>query len=233
MTKSLLFFSLILITACESEQGTDQYYRFKKQITPSGKYVIYDYARGGAAYSSNIGGTELFNINDKFEEGKGQKINGAISEWISDDTLLCYNFKSNLDQPKDTFPVKTELNRVGDFIVKTVYYGAANSGGRNSYDFDSVRTTKDLIFIRFLAGKKIKRTRVFPLGATTIKTKGDTIVQIDVETRLTKDMHFVYTNPNGTVSTGLPGIGTTDYEYKPSKIILKQGLNPKKIFWEE
>ena len=65
-------------------------------------------------------------------KAKGQKIEGAICEWISNDTLLAYSFKSHLDQPKDTFPVKTQLNKVGDFIVKTIVYGAANSGGLNS-----------------------------------------------------------------------------------------------------
>ena len=44
-------------------------------------------------------------------------------------------------------------------------------------------------------------------------------------------MDFVYKNPDGTFSTGLSGIGTTDYEYKPNKVILKQGLNKNKIFW--
>ena len=233
MTRFFFLLAFLIFSSCDSEQEAYKYYKFRKQITPSGKYVIYDYARYGAmAFSSDISGTELFNINDKFEEGKGQKINGALSEWISNDTLLTYNFKSNLDQPKDTFPVRTEYKKVGDFFVKTISYGAANFGGRNTYEFDSVRTTKDLIYIR-LADNKKRRTIEFPLGATTIKTKGDTIIHIEVATRLSKKMDFVYKNTDGTMSTGLPGIGTADYDLTPTKIILKQGLNSNKIFWEE
>lgn len=234
MTKIYYLFALLLITSCESEQETYKYNQFRKQITPSGKYVIYDYSRyGSMAFSSDIAGTELFDIKDKFEEGKGLKINGAISEWISDDTLLVFNFKSNQDQPKDTFPVKVEYEKVGDFNIKTIYYGAANFGGRNIYEFDSVRTSNDLIYLRLVGNKKRKRTITFPLGATTIKTKGDTIVHIEVATRLSKNMDFVYKNKDGSMTTGLPGIGTTDYDLTPTKTILKKGLNPNKIFWEE
>jgi len=235
MKKLYYLFSILLIVSCDnqSEKQLYNYYKFKRQLSPSGKFVIYDYARYGAmSFSSDISGTEVFDINDKFEEGKGQKINGAISEWITDDTLLVYSFKSNIDQPKDTFPVKTEHYKVGDFNIKLIYYGAANFGGRNSFEFDSVKIYNNSIWLRLVDNKKIKRTNSFPLGAVTIKTKEDTIIHIEVDNRLSKYMDFVYKNKDGSISTGLPGIGTTVYDFTPTKTILKQGLNTKKIFWE-
>ncbi|HEY0670250.1 MAG TPA: hypothetical protein VGD22_18860 [Sphingobacteriaceae bacterium] len=223
----------ILFCSCQGQAEKYEYYRFRKQITPSGKYVIYDYARyGPMAFSSDISGTELFKIDEKFIEGEGKKISGAISEWISNDTLLVYNFKSDLKQPKDTLPIKTEYIELGDFVVKTLFY-KSNSGGRAIYNFDSVATSSDSIFVRVLSSKKETQMLAFPLGATTIKTKSDSIVHIEIDGRLTKSMSFVYKNPDGTFTTGLPDIGTTWYDLTPTKNISPTGLTKRKLFWEE
>lgn len=229
----LSIFILLFIYACGNDQDEQhEYYKFSRQVTPSGQYVIYDYARyGPMAFSSDISGTELFRINEKFEERKGKEINGSISEWLANDTLLIYNFKSDLKQPKDTLPIKTEFNKLGDFTVKTVYY-KANSGGRAIYDFDSVAMTCDSIFIRTVSKNKESQILRFPLGATTIKSKSDSIVHIAIHTRLTKNMNFVYKNPDGTFTSGLPGVGTTWYDLTPTKRISPKGLNERKIFWE-
>lgn len=224
---------LFLLNSCEEGKEKYEYYKFRKQITPSGKYIIYDYARYGAmAFSSDISGTVVFKANEIFEEGKGQQIDGAICAWLSNDTLLVYNFKSNLEQPKDTFPIKIEIRKLGDFIVKTVFM-KANSGGRDSYDFDSIRITNNSIFIRIVENKKRKYFLKFPLGATTIKTKGDSITHIEVSTILNKNMDFVYKNTDGTFSTGLAEVGTTEYDLTPIKKISANGLYKRKIFWEE
>lgn len=224
---------VILFNSCTERAEKYDYYHFRKQITPSGKYVIYDYARyGSMAFSSDISGIEVFKINDNFVEGKGEKINGAISEWLSNDTLLVYDFKSDLKQPKDTLPIKIEYSKLGDFIVKTIYY-KSNSGTRGIYNFDSVSTTNDSIFINVISEKKEKQILSFPLGATTIKTKSDSITHIEVLTRLHKSMNFVYKNEDGTFSSGLPEIGTTWYDLTPTKKISLKGLNKRKIFWEE
>lgn len=225
---------IALITfACGNEQVEQyEYYKFSRQVTPSGQYAIYDYARyGPMAFSSDISGTELFKIDEKFKEGNGIAINGAISEWLSDDTLLVYNFKSDLNQPKDTLPIKTEFTNLGDFTIKTVYY-KANSGGRAIYDFDSVITTRDSIFIRTVSENNENQILGFPLGATTIKSKSDSIIHISIDTRLTKNMNFVYKNPDGTFTSGLPGVGTTWYDLTPTKRISAKGLNERKIFWD-
>ena len=145
--------------------------------------------------------------------------------------MLVYNFKSNLKQPKDTLPIKTELSKLGDFIIKTVYY-KSNSGGRAIYKFDSVATTSDSIFVRTVSDKKGKQILQFPLGATTITVNSDSIIHISVDTRLTKNMNFVYKNPDGTFTSGLPGVGTTWYDLTPAMKIPLKGLNEKKIFWE-
>ena len=202
-------------------------------MSPSGKYVIYDYARyGPMAFGSDITGTELFEIDQKFVEGEGEKISGAISEWISNDTLLVFNFKSDLKQPKDTLPIKTEYSRLGDFVVKTLFY-KSNSGGRDIYDFDSVATSSDSIFVRVLSNKKGKQILGFPLGATTVKIKSDSIIHIEIDGRLIKSMSFVYKNPDGTFTTGLPEVGTTWYDLTPTKNISSKGLAKRKLFWEE
>jgi hypothetical protein len=223
----------LFLTACGNEKVEQfEYYRFAKQVTPSGKYVIYDYARfGPMAFSSDILGTELFETNKDFKEGNGIKIEGAISEWLSNDTLLVYNFKSDLKQPKDTLPIKTEFKKLGDFTVKTVYY-KSNSGGRAINKFDSVAMTNDSIFIQTIQKENEKKIISFPLGGTTIKATSDSITHIEVNTRLTKNMSFVYKNSDGTFTSGLPGIGTTWYDLTPTKKINPKTLNEKKVFWE-
>ncbi|MCJ8166161.1 hypothetical protein MKJ04_15040 [Pontibacter sp. E15-1] len=222
-----LFIVALLFCSCEQNEKVE-YYRFGKQITPSGKYVIYDYAR----YDPDILGTEVFKVNEEFEEGEGVSIDGAISEWISDDTLLIYNFKSDLEQPKDTLPIDTKFEKVGDFIVETVYY-KSNSGSRAIYDFDSVATTNDSIIIRTVSSNGEQKILIFPLGATTIKIDSDSIKHITISTRLSKSMNFVYKNPDGSFTSGLPKVGTTWYDLTPIKKISPKGLNTKKIFWEE
>lgn len=230
----VLTITILILSSCSEQTDKYEYYRFGKQITPSGKYVIYDYARYGAmAFSSDISGTEVFKIDETFSEGKGEEINGAISEWISNDTLLVFNFKSNLDQPKDTLPTNIKYQKIGDFIVKTVSYGASNAGYRSISDFDSVSTTNDSIYIRLVKDNKKNETLRFPLGATTIKAKGDSIIHIAVDTRLNKNMNFVYKNKDGTFTSGLPEIGTTWYDLTPTKKVSPKGLNKRKIFWEE
>lgn len=93
----VILMSICIISACGGNNNDKyEYYRFSKQVTPSGKYVIYDYARyGSMAFSSDIGGTELFDIDAEFKERKGRKIDGAISEWLSEDTL--WSIISNLN----------------------------------------------------------------------------------------------------------------------------------------
>jgi hypothetical protein len=224
---------LLLLNSCNDKVEKYQYYKFRKQITPSGKYVIYNYARyGSMASSSDISSTELFSIDKKFEEGKGIKIQGEISQWLDNDTLLVYDFKSELNQPKDTLPIKTTYKNVGDFTVKSINY-KTNSGGTNRYTFDTVWTSSDKIYVRFNYSKKRKNTRSFPLGSVSIKAKNDSIEFIEIFGELSKDMNFTYKNADGTFSKNLPGIGTTYYEYKPTKKISAKNLSKKKIFWEE
>lgn len=222
-----LFIIALLLCSCEQNEEVE-YYRFGKQTTPSGKYVIYNFAR----YDPDISGTEVFKINEEFEEGEGASIDGAISEWISDDTLLVYNFKSDLEQPKDTLPIDTKFEKVGDFIVRTVYY-KSNSGSRAIYDFDSVATTNDSNIIRTVSSNGEQKILRFPLGATTIKAESDSIKHIAISTRLAKSMNFVYKNLDGSFTSGLPEVGTIWYDLTPMKNISPKGLNTRKVFWEE
>lgn len=222
----------LLFNSCAEDKEKFDYHQFRKQVTPSGKYIIYQYARhGGMSFSSDIEGTEVFKSNQLFEEGKGHRIEGEISQWLTNDTLIVYNTFPNQKQPKDTLPIKTEFSAVGDFIVKTVYY-TPNSFGRGIYTFDSVKTTDTSIIIRVLVNKNKKSFLSFPLGGVTIKTKNDSIFNITVAARLTKSMNFIYKNPDGTFTSGLPEIGTIWYELTPIKKIQYQQPLHYKIFWE-
>lgn len=212
-----VIFTVFLFYACSQKSEKHEYYKFSKQITPSGKYIIYDYARYGAAASnSDTYSTELFPIDKEFEEGKGKIIQGVISHWVNNDTLLVYDFKSGLLQPKDTLPIKTSYKNIGDFIVKSINY-KTNSGGTNRYTFDSVWTSNERIYVKFNSGKKKTNTRSFPLGSVSIKTTFDSIESIELFGELSKNMHFTFKNPDGTFSNNLPGISTTYYEYTPTK----------------
>lgn len=236
MKKFILILPILLVCfSCsdKKEQKAFEYYEFKKQITPSGKFAIYKYARYGAmAFSSDISGTEVIPITEEFKEGNGKSIDGTISHWINNDTLLVYDFKSELKQPKDTLPIKTTYEQAGDFTIKKINY-KTNSGGTNRYTFDSVWTKNDRIYVKFNYSDTKKNVRSFPLGAVYIRTKADTIQLVEIFGGLSKRMNFVYKNPDGTFQNNLPGIGTTFYEYKPTKRIFINDLNQKKIFYGE
>jgi hypothetical protein len=224
--------AMLLIGSCVGDYHREDYHTLRKQITPSGKFVIYDYVRSGPAFGSDFSGTNVLEIGDRFSERKGERIDGTISEWLSDDTLLVFSSKSVRSQPKDTFPETIKYSKAGDFVVKTVYY-TFNSSYRSISDFDSVATTRDSIFIRLVENDKQHPIIKFPLGATTIKTKADTITHVEVSGRLNKNMNFVYKNKDGSFTTGLPEVGTTWYDLTPTRKISVAGLSKKKIFWEE
>lgn len=210
-----------------------QYYKFRYQVTPSGRYIICDYARSSTdSNASDVVGIELFKVGQDFIEGHGEKINGELSEWISNDTLLVYDFTSKLMQPKDTFPIKTEFKELGDFVIKTVFY-KSNSKGYDRYEFDSVSISNDSILIRTISDKKRHKFMRFPLGATTIRSESDSVALIEVSGKVTKSMNFIYKNPNGTYSTGLPEIGIMYYKFTPRKKILSKELHKRKVLWEE
>lgn len=256
MANIFIFFILSFVFySCNTEQKSFQYYTFKKQITPSGKYVIYEYARNGEmSFGSSILGTRVFKIDEKFSEDKGISINGGIQEWISDDTLL---LTRNLNTPynlKDTLPIDISYQKVGDFLVKNLTYNYYSSGSSIEFVFDSVYTTNDSIFIKieknsltkamqyyqiekfkhvynylkFLENKKFSS----PLGNIYIKTKKDTIDYIEVSTISINHMTADNKQNDGSTNYGLPGNTNITIIFIPNKNILTKGLNKRKIFWE-
>jgi hypothetical protein len=233
MTKYImLIIAFFLFESCSENKVKKEYLKFSKQISPSGKYIIYNYTSAGAmAFSSDNSRIEVFKINDKFEDGNGVQIKGEICKWISNDTLLVYNFNSNLKQPKDTLPIKTELKKVGDFTVKTLFY-KTNHSGANNYTFDSVWTSDNNICIKFNSTPSRQNVRVFPLGSVRITTNSDSIKFIEIFEGISKSMNFTYLNKDGTTSRGLPSIGTTWFYYTPTKKISPRNLSKNKIFWE-
>jgi hypothetical protein len=222
----------MLFNSCSGQQEKAQYYRFSRQLTPSGKYVIYDYAREGKiTFFPDVLGTEVFGINQAFEEGQGEGMDGSISQWISDDTLLVYDFTYPLKQPRDTLPIKTQLDKVGDFIVKKVFY-KSNSRTGSTYSFDSVYASKDSLFIRLLPQEE-GRLLTLQLGGTHVKVKADSIYAIEIQTRMHKSMDFERTFSDGTTQTGLPRIEVESYYLIPIKKISPSLLPEKKVFWEK
>lgn len=235
MIRVISFFLIGISSICCSSQEKEnfEYCSFRKQLTPSGEYVIYKYARNGSmAYSSDVTGTELFKVNEPFTERKGEPIRGLISEWISNDTLLVYNFSSGSEQPQDTLSMKTEYENIGDFVVKSVFY-SPNSFSSYTSEFDSVSTTRDSIIIRTVSKKGEKKFISFPLGGTTVQATSDSIIHIEISARLHMSMDFVYKNPDGTFTRNLPEVGTTVYGLTPTKKISPFLIQKKKVFWEQ
>ena len=228
------FIILILFaSSCVPNENELKYNEFAIQKSPNGNYNIIKYRRSGAmAFSSDIIGTELFEVNKEFKEGKGRRINGIVSEWISNDTLLVYNFNTNLDQPKDTFPIKTQIDKFNDLVIKTEYY-RPNSWGGNTYSFDSIWTNNHGVSIKFKYTDTKFNVRTYPYGAVTITSKDKIIESVEAFAGIRKSMNFVYKNPDGTFSTNLPGIGLTTNNYKPIRKIDIRELEKSKIFYQE
>jgi len=250
----LLFLSLKGCVSCAKwlRNGFHSEPRIIKQITSSGKYIIYSYTKFGGAFTSDINGIKLFKINEKFKEGKGIDLDGNIFEWISDDTLLVYNISlksEEISQPKDTFPIKTTFKTVGDFTLKTDYYISNSFMRVNIRNFDFVSTTKDSIFIRTVKEKEIDIINnaklygkvafyngedgifKFPLGSVRITLKSDSIINISAS-KIKKGMDFELLNPDSTYTTGLPRISIVSFDFVPTKKISTEGLNERKIWWE-
>lgn len=222
----------MLFNCCRWQQEKAQYYRFSRQLTPSGKYVIYNYAREGKiAFFPDVSGTEVFGISQAFEEGQGERIDGSISQWISDDTLLVYDFTYPMKQPRDTLPIKTQLDKVGDFIVKTVFY-KSNSTTNSNYSFDSVYASKDSLFIRLFPQEE-GMLLALPLGGTHVNVKDDSIYTIEIQTRVHKSMDFERTFSDGTTQAGLPRIQVEGYHLIPINKISPTLLPEKKVFWHK
>ncbi len=222
----------MLLGACGAPGEPPPYYRFRKQLTPSGKYVIHDYARNGwMAFMPDVAGTEVFGVNEAFKEGEGEPIDGSISAWISDDTLLVYDFSYRLKQPGDTLPIKTECTKVGDFTVKTVFYKSNSVLGANEV-FDSVYAGRDSIFIRLVAGTE-RSLLALPFGGTHVEVKGDSIYAIEISTIVRKSMDFERTHSDGTTETGLPRIEVAGYFLTPLRKISPAVLPEKRVFRSE
>lgn len=228
---SLLIIVVSIMTSGCSDEEKPEYYRFSRQITPSGKYVIYNYARyGPMAFSSDISGTELFEISEKFEEGKGTDIPGSFCEWLSKDTLLVYDFRTEKEDQIDTFPIKTTYTRIADFIVKTLYYHSIG-GGSDLRTFDAVETTSDSIFLHSKTEFNQIEILKYPLGAITIKTREGAIRKITVDTRLNLQLNCA--NEGTDSAACYPHITTRSMELTPTHILSPNGLNRRGIFWDE
>jgi len=166
----------------------------------------------------------------KFEERGGTKIEGSFGEWLSKDTLLVYDFRTEKEDQTDTLPIKTTYTRIADFTVKTLFYHSIG-GGSDRRTFDAVETTSDSIFLRSEAEFNQIETLKYPLGAVTIKTREGAIRKITVERP--PGLRLNCSNEGTDSAACYPHITTGGIELTPTHRISPNGLNRRRIFWDE
>ena len=210
---------IILLPSLTSCYRTRDYIELSKQTSLDGLYDLYYYHRYGLmAFSSDVVGLEIYKKGRKFREGNGFKLpTGIFGKWISNDSLLLYQFDMTSAQPKDTLPNKVEYVYYKNLKIKIEHY-RINSTGLDFYIFDSLMTDSRFLYLNRTDDDKGQNQLKFPLGPITIKTINDTLSNIEIVV-LKKDMDFFYKEQNGNTLTGLPGVGVVVYQCTPSRKI--------------
>ena len=133
---------LLLLLSCQENVEQSEYYKFNRQLSPDKKYYIYEYARyGPMAFSSDISGTRIMSIAEKFSEDAGEDLSAQIGAWISKDTLLLYDdFESGW--ASDTLPIGIKYDKFENIVLKRVSYKSIG-GGRAPYTFWGGRVFAD------------------------------------------------------------------------------------------
>ncbi|WP_090078298.1 hypothetical protein [Halpernia frigidisoli] len=220
---TFVFFALIIIGCKEKPlseiKKENEYYLFKKQISPNEKFDIFKYCRNGTfAFSGDICGTFIREKGESFSENNNYKIEGNIKFW-ENDTLSINRFDSSLNQPRDTTG-KISYEKFKDLTLKIYTYGSINSSGIKKYSFDNFKITKkQLCFenIKSIMGEPLK-DNCFDLGNIEIINSTNGLKEIIIE-RISKSMDFKYRNSDGTITENLPEIKVLDLHLIPTKKI--------------
>lgn len=228
-----LIIIILFLISCKDKslheiKKENDYYKFKMQISPNGKYEIYNYCRFGTfAFSSDICGSIIVERGKKFSESGGYRINGDIHSW-KNDTLIINRFDNYLDQPQDTI-VQVKFEKYKDLNLKILNYGAVNSSGMMEYSFDSFNLNDKEICLENIErtmGEDIGKNKCYALGSFEIINTKDSLKEIIVKT-VAKSMNFTYANPDGTYTENLPEINVLSLHFKPKKII--KPINTKSL----
>ena len=218
-----IFFFFLLI-GCKDKvlseiKKENEYYLFKKQISPNEKFEIFKYCRNGTfAFSGDICGTLIKEKGESFSEKNNYKIEGNINSW-KNDTLSINRFDSSQNQPRDTIG-KISYEKFKDLTLKIYTFGPINSSGIKKYGFDNFKINKkQLCFenIKSIMGEPLKDS-CFELGNIEVINSTNGLKEIIIE-RISKSMDFKYRNSDGTTTENLPEIKVLDLHFIPAKEI--------------
>jgi len=205
----------------EIEEPQEEFDSFWAQSTINSEYNIFQYSISGNYKKKE---TRIIKATDEFSTLKGLNISEyEIGHWISQDTLLLYNYISKSGQPKDTLPENIEYKNFEDIVLRVETF-RTNSWGRNPLKFKSYTIKENEIKIHGISHKLFKETETFPLGATFFRMEGKKLNRIDINT-LDRNMMFVYKQPDGEFKGGLPGVGITIFEFTPEEDLLVEKSN--------
>ncbi|AOM77698.1 hypothetical protein BFS30_11265 [Pedobacter steynii] len=193
----------------EEEKLTEESFVYlNRQITPNGKFYIYDYSIWGPmAWSLETRGTVLLGKDKPFDPGAAEVIDGSVAKWISYDSLLVYSYKKGA-KAKDTLPLNVSYKKYDGLIIKTETY-APGGGGAGYLSCDSVEFGK--LYIRLHGVNQPKKTVTYPLGPISVTIINGLVEKIHVE-RFSKYNEYV-SDPLAT------GLEADNYTYTLTKPI--------------
>lgn len=149
-----------------------------RQVTPNGRFYIYDYSIWGAmAWSLETRGTVLLRKAEPFHPNAGEQIDGSVAKWISEDSLLVYRYKKGA-VARDTLPLDVSYKKYSGLIIRTETY-APGGGGAGYLSCDSVEFGK--FYIRLHGVNQPEKIVTYPLGPISVTTVGGLVEKIHVK----------------------------------------------------
>lgn len=187
MPKTLLktFYLLVAIScllhscAPSEEKLTREDFEYvNRQLSPNGKFYIYDYSKWGPmAWSLETKGTLLLKKNERFALDAGEVIDGEVAAWLSPDTLLVFKqVKEN--GLLDLAPQGITFKNYDGLVIKTERY-LTGGGGSGYLDCDSVEFGKLSITLHGINDEV--KTIKYPMGHITTTTYLGMVDKIHVE----------------------------------------------------
>lgn len=149
-----------------------------RQITPDGRFYIYDYSIWGPmAWSLETRGLILLKKDEPFDLDAGEKIDGLIAGWLSRDSLLVYRYKKGA-AAEDTGPLEISYKKYDGLVLKTETYSAGGAGA-GYLNCDSVEFGE--FYIRLHGVNQAEKTVTYPLGPISVTVDNGMVQKIHVE----------------------------------------------------